>query len=146
MIEKWPPESIEAAEEESLDLSTDIDMITAQLADKDRTHEDGSRFTEHEYHQWRYRAVFALKAKTARRRRLKAWIKAANIEAARIEAGVQRPGNVVELLGCLMRVIRQYDDLTPREKALLTLAQRWIQTQGAPLIVKAKEAALSASA
>lgn len=51
--------------------------IQAQLSDKNRCHADGSRFSEHEYHEWRGRAIAALKHGVAEQRVLKEALKVA---------------------------------------------------------------------
>ena len=139
--ENWPPRSVEAAEEEMLDLAADTDLIQAQLSDRNKTDEDGERVGGIAYHQWRSKALWALKKKTIRRRRLKAWIKAVNLEAFRIEAGVSKPTNAVELVGALLHALREAagGEMTAREMALCSVSEAWIRSKGAPAIIAARE-------
>jgi hypothetical protein len=126
------PASVEEAEERLVVLVEDIMAIQAQLAQG----RDG--LERREYEIWRGAAVHALSRKTAQVTRTKHWLKLRRIETARIEAGVQRPSNVVELLGEIVRTFKSRVK-TPREQALVTLAQRWIETKGACALVTARE-------
>lgn len=147
--EPWPPVSIEAAKDEILTVTAEIEAIQAQMSQKNHQDERGNRLGDHEYHQWRARALYARQKKLERLRRLKTYVRAVNLEAVRIAAGVPKPVNVVELLGALVAAFRDAvasEDRTDREKALLDLAERWLQTRGAPATLRAKQTALSASA
>ena len=55
----------------------EVQKIQAQLGDKDRRHPDGSRYTSHEYHEWRGRASAALRHLLVRQRALKDALKTA---------------------------------------------------------------------
>lgn len=72
-IEKIP-ESLEAAEEESRRLGSEISSMCAQLGDKNRT-VDGRRVDNITYHQWRSKVLYAKSAREQRRAFLKEWIR-----------------------------------------------------------------------
>jgi hypothetical protein len=61
----------ESLEEERAWLVDQVQAIEAQLSEQNRTHEDGTRLTGVEYHEWRGRAVTARKHLLIRLRRVK---------------------------------------------------------------------------
>lgn len=130
------PATLEAAEQHYLELSEQIESIQAQLSSANHVDENGVRLSDHEYHQWRSRAVWALNKKLGERRRIKAWLKTANLEASRIAAGVENPKNVVELVGALSRALKDAvggENLTVQEQLLLKLAEAYIRAKSAKL-------------
>jgi hypothetical protein len=137
-----PPTTLAEATERLDTLTEERLLIQAQLSNKNHLDENGRRLNDHEYHEWRQRATWALSKKTIECRRLKRWIDEHKQEAARIEAGVERPTNVVELVGALVQIIRAsaWADMTPREQAVIDLAQNWIRTRGAPAVLAARTA------
>lgn len=133
------PLSRAAAEQEILDLSENIEMIQAQLAEKNHLDENGRRLNDHEYHQWRSRAVWAMQKKIGQRRRIKAWLKQVCMESVRIEAGVPAPTNPVELICSLMAALKNAipgPDLTDHERLLIRLAEEYIRAKSAALLAK----------
>ena len=142
------PSSLDEAHDLHVELTDECLMIQAQLSNKDHRDENGRRFTDHEYHEWRARATWALAKKRQHVRWLKRWIATRKDEANRIEAGVANPTNVVELFGALLRTLRDvadWDAATPRHEAIIRLSEQWIRTKGAPAVVAAREKVQAAS-
>lgn len=79
-----PPATVAEAEERLLTCAAQVQDIQAQLADKNRTDPDtGRRLLEHEWHEWRKRAVFALGRRQMETKALRQWL-AAQARAARV--------------------------------------------------------------
>lgn len=135
------PVTMADAEDLYATLQEDCVMIQAQLSNKDHRHEDGERLTDQEYHQWRAKATWALSKKRVQMGRVKRWITDRKQEAYRIESGVENPSNAVELFGALLGIINAngWEDLSPREQAIVKLSERWIRNHGAPAVVTARE-------
>jgi hypothetical protein len=68
------PSSLDEAHSRRLQLISDIQAISAQLGDRNKTSADGKRLTPEEFWAWRSRAVQALHHKEAALRKLKSWI------------------------------------------------------------------------
>jgi hypothetical protein len=69
-----PVADLEAAFRKCVEENQDIQ---AQLTNKDKRHPDGRRYTDHEYHDWRSRAVMAWRHGVAEQRVLKEAVKIA---------------------------------------------------------------------
>lgn len=69
-----PVADLEAAFRKRIEENQGIQL---QLSDKDKRHPDGSRYTDHEYHEWRGRAIAAWKHGVAEQRVMKEALKIA---------------------------------------------------------------------
>ena len=78
------PETLDECEGRRLQIVADVMDIQTQLSNKDHRDGDGRRLSDIAYHQWRAKAVGALRWKTRELRALKEWRK-------RAEAAVRSP-------------------------------------------------------
>lgn len=69
------PDDIEEAETMLRDVQADVVGIQTQLGNRNRTHPDGTRFTDQEYWDWRGRAAGALHHRLEELRELKAHVR-----------------------------------------------------------------------
>ena len=67
-----PVADLEEAFRKRIDENQSIQL---QLSDKDKRHPDGSRYSEHEWHEWRQRAIAAWKHGVAEQRVMKEALK-----------------------------------------------------------------------
>ena len=84
-VEFVEPASLTDAELQRRHLTEKIGDIATQLSDRDRRHPDGTRFTDHEYHDWRRRALGALRAHERVLRQINDWIKQERRNARALE-------------------------------------------------------------
>lgn len=139
------PASLEDAEHLQAEIMSEIQMIQAQLSDRDRTDEHGRRVTGIAYFQWRKKATFALAKKLDEYRRLKQWIKERRRQTNAVESISlkQKPRNVVELVAALTKALKdgiEWSEMTADEQAIVTLAEKWIRTKGLDAIRQAEAA------
>lgn len=72
----WPePRSLQECEERMEDLLNDFTQIQVQLANRNRTDGQGSRWDSEHYHDWRAKALTAHTLKVGEYRFLKKWKK-----------------------------------------------------------------------
>lgn len=69
-----PPKDLDEALRRREELTDEIQDIQAQLADKNKTDQDGNRLSSKEYWSWRNSAQYALNKKLSEQRKIKRWI------------------------------------------------------------------------
>jgi hypothetical protein len=126
---KFPPTSLEEAEDMQLRLLTAILDIESQLGDRDRKDVNGERLWGKDYWDWRKRANDARIAKIKQRAKVKKWIKDQTVGKRELlieEAANQGLGNLLsnvsELLHKLAAEGVEYDE---EEQAIVNALDRY---------------------
>lgn len=127
------PKTLEALDAERSRLVLDLQDIQAQLANKNATDKDGNRIPEHQYHEWRLRAVQAQAIFQKRLVLLNQRIKELRRERLVTKGAVDSAdpmAHLAALHGLCRRLIGDGVDFTPEERALIDGAQHFLQFGG----------------
>lgn len=121
---EWaPPETMREAIERSDNLKMELKDIEVQLASRNRTSVDGSRYSPHEYWEWRDRARGAQAHKTKELMRLKRWIQD--------NQSMDEPRAIDLLHGCYAVLTRHLDaGYTENEEQIIRLAFQYLKQHG----------------
>lgn len=84
------PDDLLEAEDRYEDLVFEVQGIQTDLGNKNRTHEDGTRFSEHEYWDWRSRAQGALRHRLDEQRALKRHVRDLRVAQYQTTVGQDR--------------------------------------------------------
>ena len=119
-VEFSEPASLTDAEVRRRHLAEKIGDIATQLADRDRRHADGKRFTDKEYHDWRRRALGAMRAHERVLRQVNDWIKH---ERRRQHAEKSMPPEQLDAFRIIDRAYKLFVKL--REEEVEFTAEEW---------------------
>jgi len=126
------PKTIQEARARMLELDDATRSIEAQLADHNRTTEDGSRLSMEAYNTWRRSALHALNRKRTEYRFLKQWVKDRESDLTRTDlAGTgidaQDPARLLLLAYRICRKHLDWAILPPTEKAILDTVRQYLR-------------------
>jgi hypothetical protein len=94
------PTTRQEAEKRIVTLNGEKASIEGQLSNMGKRHPDGQMMTGVEYHQWRHRAICAVKWKTSEALFLKRWLAAHPPASEGVGGSLKRPmGNIMKTLG-----------------------------------------------
>lgn len=126
------PASLKEAETRRIQLISEIEGIQLQLSDRNRQ-AHGHRMDEHEWNQWRTKAIYSLRCKTEESRLLKLWMRE---ERLRVEAGAQGldpsdPESVIRAAYALLKKCLKLGlTLDERDSTLLGVMEQWAKIDG----------------
>jgi hypothetical protein len=78
VLKEFEGQPVTALEQAFRKVVEEAQGIQSQLSDRDKRHPDGSRYGDHEYHEWRGRALAAWRHLVARQRVMKEAVKIAH--------------------------------------------------------------------
>lgn len=109
--------------------------IQAQLSNQNRTHPDGRRFTDHEYHEWRGRAVAAWRHGVAEQRALKEALKTArrrfNTDTPLRDASdLTTPDALIHAAHVLLKRIAGEIEIDDEEQRIIDALDAYLRNQG----------------
>ena len=109
--------------------------IQAQLSDRNRTHADGRRFTDHEYHEWRSRAVAAWRFGVAEQRVMKEAVKIAHRRfntntPLRDAADLVTPDALIHAAHVLLKRLAGEVELDDEEQRIIDALDSYLRNHG----------------
>jgi len=121
------PTSPEEADSRRAELTSDVQDIQAQLGDKQRQGDDGSRLSSREYWTWKKRAQHALNQKLEELRAIKLWIKEHRQAAGNEWPATEAVTHVYNLNGILVEIQSDGVDLEDEAKVKIGAAQEFLR-------------------
>lgn len=110
------PTNVEDAHRAKTELLNDIDSISSQLADRNKTDENGRRVSYADYHSWRARALHSQRASEAHLREVSVFIKRYRTESKEALANSELDLNSDE--GLLFSSMKVLKDIAKRNKGI----------------------------